>query len=87
MDINSLFTAAMVVGYVILGMLTIAVIIKIASVYARYKLGKQDPAKIEIKQNVVLAIEQEQGETQIICSKVENLPVEAAKADAVGEEA
>ena len=89
MDMSGLYTAAMIVGYVVLGLLTVGVIIKIASVYARYKMSKQDPATIEVKQNAVLAIKQEQGEITVIGAKFENLPTEVADAQDAkdGEEA
>ena len=74
-DNNSLFLAVMIIGYVILGLLTIGVIIKIASVYARYKESKKGAA-IELKDYKVLAIAQEQGETTILCKGVEDLPAE-----------
>ncbi len=86
---ETLFTAVMVVSYVILGLLTIGVIIKIASVYARYKVSKIDPATIAVKDKVVLNIEQEQGEVAVLCAKVENLPTEDAAESVAdnGEEA
>ena len=87
-DNNSLYIAVMVIVYVILALLTAGVIIKIASVYARYKLNKKNVA-IELKDNMVLAIAQEQGEAAILCKKVENVPQEEATVvvAADGEEA
>ena len=87
MSENNLFLALMIVGYVILAMLTIGVVIKIASVYARFK-GNKRGSGIELKDNRVLAVAQEDGETTILCKKIE-LPVDAEATVVVddGEEA
>lgn len=87
MESSSLFTAVMIIGYVILGLLTVGVIIKIASVYARYKETRKNAAVIELNDNKVLAIAQEKGETTVLCKKVENLPAEDTQVAATGEEA
>lgn len=88
-DNNSLFIALLVIGYVILALLTVGVIIKIASVYARYK-GNKRGSGIELKDNSVLAVAQEAGETTILCKKIE-LPAQQEDAAVVvaadGEEA
>lgn len=87
MEINSLHIAVMVIGYVILALLSAGVIIKIASVYARYRATKKSAATIELKDNKVLAILQDEGETTVICRSVENLPTEDTQVAADGEEA
>lgn len=81
---TDLYTAVMIIVYVILGLLTIGVITKIASVYARYRQTKKSAAVIELKDNVVLSVEQDQGQALILCKKVENVPTELADS---GEEA
>lgn len=88
MSDNNLFLALMIVGYVILAMLTICVVIKIASVYARFK-GNKRGSGIELKDNRVLAVAQEDGETTVLCKKIE-LPADAEASAVVvddGEEA
>ena len=75
-DNNSLYIAVFVIGYVILALLTACVVIKIASVYARYKESKKGTA-IELKDREVLAITQEQGSTTIICNKLEGISDES----------
>jgi hypothetical protein len=84
-EMTGLYTAVMVIGYVILGLLTVGVVIKIASVYARYKESKKSTATIELKDNVVLAIAQEQGEATILCKKVENLPQDSVVIDGAAD--
>ena len=86
---SNLFTALMIIGYVILALLTVGVIIKIASVYARFK-GNKKASGIELKDNSVLAVSQEAGDTTILCKKIE-LPGQEEDATVVvaadGEEA
>lgn len=86
MENNSLYIAVMIIGYVILALLTVGVIIKIASVYARYKMSKNSGVTIELKDNQVLAIKQEQGESYVLCGSFENLPKEDDSIAADGEE-
>lgn len=77
-SMDTLLFAVQVVGYAILALVTLGVIIKIASVYARYMGTKKSSATIDINDKVVLSVEQEKGTATIICAKVDNLPDEAA---------
>ena len=75
-EFTGLFTGVMIVGYVILALLTVCVVIKIASVYASYKGAQMPDAAIESKDTVGLVIEQDQAEVTILCKQLKNIPQE-----------